>query len=235
VLSSVETDPDIEMPKPRSPTGADFAMAALFAQPFMIHQIIARSSHRPTATQWSYADPILSLLPHDSIVWLFPAIGVVITLVWMVMAFPSAAEVRRAIIATFIAVTLVGGGMLAYLTLKGPYLPRWLVVEEAPNARALGPLAGYAEEMLIRTGVLPLVYLWLGDRKKWLAIVGASLIAGLAFALLHEGGDATFSVKVFALRVLIPGFALSVLALLTKPTFVVFAHGTFHVVLMVFF
>ena len=70
--------------------------------------------------------------------------------------------------------------------------------------------AGYAEEVLFRLALLPVLYLALARRlTRPVAIAIAAILTGLAFALLHDAGPGAFELRYFITRVLIPGAAMS--------------------------
>jgi hypothetical protein len=209
----------------------DFATATLFAQPFVIAFVVLRFRTPPTLANWASADPALGLLPRDPTLWLLPLFGLALSIAWLAFAWPSWAVVKRALLTGIFGAALVGVAAAAWWHFRGPLLPTSVRLETAPaQGLCLGLGAGVLEELLIHAIVLPVVYLYLVDRSRGLAVVVAALVAGLAFAALHDSSAIAFSSPHFLVRTLIPGIAISLLALLTRPAFAVVAGCTLHLI-----
>jgi hypothetical protein len=190
----------------------------------------------PTAGQWSHVDPILRLLPPQPTLWLAPLFGGVLTIAWLVLGWPRWRAFWTSALTGLAGAIVVGGAAALWLKLKGHHLPPGIRLEEsAQQGACLTMTAGYLEEMIVRSGVLPLVYLRMTDRSKWLAVAVSSIITGLAFAALHEPGSPDWSPMLFLARFVVPGLVMSVLALVTKPAFVVVGHCTAHVLIPLLF
>jgi hypothetical protein len=220
----------------RKPVGEDFAAAAAPAQPFMIYQVLLRFRVPPTEGQWMHADPVLKLLPRAPTLWLVPLLGGALTIAWLVMAWPSRAVFARSVVAAAAGALLSFGLMKLSLKYNGPYLPTSIRLEEWEGTGvSLGLLTGYFEEMLLRVGVLPLAFFFFSERSRWVAVVGASVLTAIAFALLHEPGSPSWSATLFLVRFIVPGVGLSLLALVTKPSLAIVAHCTAHVLIPIHF
>lgn len=220
----------------RRPIGEDFAAANALAQPFIIAFVVLHLRAPPSAAQWASVDPILRLLPPGPTLWLVPSLGVSLAIAWLVIAWPPWRLFGGALLAGLIGAALVGGAAALWIHQKGHHLPPGIRLEESTRqGLCLGIGAGYLEEMLVRLGVLPLIYLHMTDRPKWFAALVASLVSGLAFAALHEPGTNDWSPFLFAVRFAVPGFALSLLAIVTRPALVVVAHCAAHVMVPLLF
>jgi CAAX prenyl protease-like protein len=202
---------------------ADFAAAAVIAQPFTVYLVVMRFLRPPTADEWSHADPILRFLP----LWLIPALAVVAAIAWVRLAKPALGRALRHALFGVIA----AGAICAILRLiYGPHLPRFIPPEEsAAPGLLLNMSAGYAEEIIFRIALLPALLIAL--RRVPLSLFLAIALSGLAFALAHD-----FHLDAhFATRFLIPGCAFSLAALLISPAFLVTAHCTAHVLIPLLF
>jgi hypothetical protein len=198
---------------------ADFAAAAVIAQPFTAYLIVMRFLRPPTADEWSHADPFLRFFP----LWLIPALGVVSAVVWIRLAKPAIRRgLKHAVFGVLVAAALCGLLRAIY----GPHLPHFIPPEEsAAPGLLLNMSAGYAEEIIFRIALLPALLIY----AKRIPI--AILVTGLAFALAHS---VHLDVH-FATRFLIPGCAFSLAALLVSPSFLVTAHCTAHVLIPLLF
>ena len=202
---------------------ADFAAAAVVAQPFTIYLVVMRFARPPTPDEWSHADPILRFLP----LWLIPAMGVIAAIVWIRLARPTLGRaLRLALFGILVGVAICGVLRAIY----GHQLPRFVPPEEsAAPGLLLNMSAGYTEEIIFRIALLPA--LLIGLRRVPLGMLLAVALTGLAFALSHDVHlDAHF-----ATRFLIPGCAFSLAALLISPSFLVTAHCTAHILIPLLF
>jgi hypothetical protein len=216
--------------------GEDFAAASALAQPFIVSFVVLHFRAPPSASQWASVDPIMRLLPPGPTLWLVPSFGIALAIAWLVIAWPPWRVFGGALLWGLAGAGLVGGAAALWLRMRGAHLPPGVRLEESVRqGLCLGTGAGYLEEMLVRVGVLPLIFLHMADRPKWFAALIASLVSGLAFAALHEPGTTDWSSLLFVARFAVPGFAMSLLALLTRPSFVVVAHCAAHVIIPIFF
>ena len=194
----------------------DFTAAAIVAQPFTVYLIVLLVMRAPRGEP---ADPILRFLP----LWLIPALGAITCGVWWWLARPKMKRaVKHALIGVLVAGTLCGLLRLV----SGPHLPKFIPPEEsAAPGFLLNMSAGYAEEVIFRLILLPVLLIYL---KR---IPVAVVLTGLAFALSHSVAlDAHF-----ATRFLLPGCAFSLAALMVSPAFVVAAHCTAHILIPLMF
>jgi membrane protease YdiL (CAAX protease family) len=96
--------------------------------------------------------------------------------------------------------------------------------------------AGYAEEVLFRLILLPLVFTALAKRAApSAAAIVSALIVGLAFAALHQLGAPRDSVAHLVTRVIFPGTAMSLAFLWVGPSFLVVAHLAAHLAIPLLF
>ena len=132
-------------------------------------------------------------------------------------------------------VGLASGALLAVCVRVGvgDTLPAFVPTEEsAAPGPTLSLAAGYVEELLIRLVVLALAWRSLSPRLSVAAsVVASSAIAALAFAALHRLGEVQPSNVYLVTRLLLPGFAFSVVALVARPAFLIAAHGAAHLVI----
>jgi hypothetical protein len=223
-------------PRTRGLVAEDFAAAAVLVQPFMLYLVALRVQSPPPAGAWSSADPILRLLPPDPMLLLAPLFGVALTIAWLTFSWPSWGVFKRELLGGLAGSLLVCGAAFAWWKLRGDHLPPAFRLEESSGGHpCLHLMAGYVEETLVRLIVLPILFLNLVGRSRGAAILLASLAAGVAFAALHEPGARDFVPMLFVIRLVVPGVALSLLALLTRPSLAISAHLTAHVVVPLLF
>jgi len=194
----------------------DFTAAAIVAQPFTVYLVVLLAMRAPRG---EHADPLLRFLP----LWLIPAMGAATCGVWWWIAQPKMGRaLKHAIIGVVVAGALCGLLRAIY----GPHLPPFIPPEEsAAPGFLLNMSAGYAEEIIFRLILLPICLIYL--RRIPVAIV----LTGLCFALSHNVAlDAHF-----ATRLLIPGCAFSLAAIMVSPAFVVAAHCTAHILIPLMF
>lgn len=187
----------------------------------------------PTATQFSAADPLLHFLQPAAGYWTAALVAAVVAAAWLLASGISGGVLREA--ATYGIAGAVAGLAMTLLirALQGDTLPVFIPAEEssAPGM-ALGFSAGLVEEALFRLGTLPLVYFALHRRTGALtAAIIACVATGFAFALSHEAGPAAagFDAAHFLTRAIIPGIAMSVVAVVVHPAFMVAAHCAAHI------
>lgn len=187
----------------------------------------------PTAAQFSAADPLLHFLQPAAGYWTAALVAAVVGAAWLLVGGTSRGALREAAIFG-LAGAFAGLAMtLLIRVLQGGTLPAFIPSEEssAPGM-ALGFSAGLVEEALFRLGTLPLVYFALYRRTGALAAAIVACVAtGLAFALSHEAGQAaaSFDAAHFLTRAIIPGIAMSVVAVVVHPAFMVAAHCAAHI------
>ena len=213
------------------------AAATLVAQPFTLVLLALLALRPATDAEWARADPILVLAPRALTLALVPILGIVTAVTWSRIARPSRDVLRGALVHASVgaAVAVIVVGVLR-LTL-GPQLPSFIPPEESAGpGMFLGEMAGYAEEVIFRLGVLPLVFGALARRTApFPAGLVSALVVGLSFAFLHAAGSPEWSWSHFVTRVVFPGMAMSLAALAISPSFVVGAHCTAHVVIPLLF
>jgi hypothetical protein len=196
------------------------AAAAFVALPFAAYAAVLRVVAPPAAPSWAAADPFLNVLPPLAV----PALAVVAAIYWR----PTRADVRAELPRVALGLAAGLGAVLLLRALSGPTLPSFVPAEEgAAPGLWLNISAGLGEEVVFRLALLPL--LW--GRLRG----GAVLITGLAFAGLHEIGPAPFSAVLFATRFVLPGFGMSVAAVVLRPSFIVAAHLAAHLLLPLLF
>jgi hypothetical protein len=218
----------------------DVAGAALANQPFVVYMLSVSWLAPPTDDHWRHADPILQILPRGVTLTLVPILGVALVLAWFLIAGPKRptphslhVAIKQAALGVITAVVVVG----ALRVLAGATLPAFIPPEESAGpGLTLNMAAGLSEELLFRLVVLPGTFLLAArvvpaGRAATLAIV----VTGLTFALLHQAGPGPTSTSWFVTRFLVPGCAMSLMALLLSPSFVVAAHCTAHVLIPAIF
>jgi membrane protease YdiL (CAAX protease family) len=210
------------------PRKEDFAAAALVCQPFTIYLVIMGFLAPPTARNWQLADPILKLLPPTLTLWLVPGLAVLVA----VLSRPDRDAMRRAVKHGALAAAL---GLICVSLLRaaiGPHLPPFIPSEEnAGPGMLLSMTAGYAEEVIFRLMLLPLLFLVLFPGKT----APALLFTGLGFALLHAAGPEAFSWSYFGVRFMMPGVVMSLVALRISPAATVMFHSATHLLLPMLF
>lgn len=190
----------------------------------------------PRPEQQLAADPLLSWLQPLGGAPVVAALAAIAGIAWWRAARPDRRAWREA---TGYAIAGAAAGMLVPLLLHayaGDTLPAFIPPEEsAAPGMTLGIAAGLLEEVLFRFGTLPLVFLALHRRIGVLPAAALACVAtGLLFALSHEAGQA-FVAAHFATRVLIPGIAMCLAAIVIHPAFVVTAHLAAHVAIPLLF
>lgn len=215
------------------------AAAAACLLPFVALYALLNAWQPPDAGQLQVADPLVQGLLPIAGTWTIAFIATAIAAAWLHAFRPPARDLRHA--ACFAALGAVAGLLLPLLIrwLHGDTLPAFIPPEEsaAPGMTA-GIGAGVIEEALFRLGLLPLAFFALRRHAGlFVAATGACVITGLGFALSHELVPAAggFEAAHFATRVLIPGMAMSALAILLHPAFIISAHCSAHVALALLF
>ncbi len=208
----------------------DVSVAAVLALVFAALLAILATSQSTPEGQLAAADPLVQLLAGN--VWPIVGAAVVVAAAW----WKWFDAVRRADIAWALAGVAVAT-MIAFAmrALVGSRLPSFIPSEESGRpGLMLGLAAGLVEEIAFRLVVLPGILLVATkhlDRR--IATVVAVLATGALFSLSHELGPAggVFDPKFMLTRFVVPGVAMSVVALRTRMTFLVFAHCTAHLLI----
>lgn len=211
--------------------------AALLAQLVTVYLLVVRAIAPATETNWAHADPILAIAPRAVSLWLVPILAVVAAIAWLRISAPRAADLRRGLRHAAIGVAVAGAMVGLLRLLSGETLPSFVPAEEnAAPGYLLSMTAGFAEEVLFRFAMLPVLYLLLARRlARPAAIAFAAVATGLAFALLHDAGPGSFDAGYFVTRLLIPGTAMSVLFLAVSPSLLVAAHCSAHILMPALF
>lgn len=191
----------------------------------------------PDSAQRAAADPLLQIMLPPLAPCLLALLPVGVALCWWRRARPDVAELRLGLRWTLFGALAGLAATGAIRLLHGDTLPAFVPPEEsAAPGIVLGVGAGLVEESLFRLLVLPLAFFALRQRcGSWLAAALACFITGLLFALSHEPGSATFDAVHFVTRLVIPGMAMSAVALLLHPAFMVSAHVSAHVLIALLF
>jgi len=212
---------------------SDVTAGALVAVAYGIILLAIAAASPATPAHWERADPILLLVPRAAMPWLVPALAVAGAVAWRRVARPSRDEARRAALhagaGVVAAIAMVG----ALRGLHGATLPSFIPAEESAGpGLLLGLCAGLAEEVLFRVGVLSLVFFAL-ERRAPRPVAGgaAAVISALAFALLHQAGPVPAPAAWFLTRFLIPGLAMSLVALVVSPSAIISAHCAAHLLI----
>jgi hypothetical protein len=210
----------------------EVSAASVFALPFALALVVMSRLAPPTPAQWAAADPILKLLPKPWVLWLVPALGVVVTLVWL-RSVPRdrAVLVRAARQAVLGALVAICAAVVLRL-IVGPVPPAFVPPEESGRPGfLLGISAGYVEEVLFRLALLPAIYFGMPRAQAASGVV----LTAVGFALLHWTAAEPAAAAHFMTRLLFPGALMSLAALTVGPTFVVTAHATAHILIPVLF
>lgn len=216
---------------------ATVAAAAGVGAAFAVYLAIMLVASAPTATEWDHADPILRIIPRTLTLVSIVAGGLLTALVWWRYARPGRAVLAaagwQALLGAIAAVAIAGGVRIVV----GDSLPGFVPSEEsAAPGFSLSMAAGYAEEVLFRLILVPLIYFPMRRRSGRVAsILVAAVVAGLAFALLHQAGPGPSSSAYFATRFLVPGAIMTVAFIVIGPSFVVTAHCTAHILIPALF
>lgn len=221
----------------RRDSPASIAASAFLSVVFALYLVVLAALVSPSEEQWREADPILLLLPRWASIWSVPISSVGLAIFWWRVAKPDPATLRRSgIEAALGALTAVAVCGLVRVAV-GPELPAFIPSEESARPGfLLSMTAGFAEELVFRLTLLPA---WLFVFRRWLseraAVVLAVILTGLGFTLLHQAGATSFEPRYFVTRFVIPGCAMSLAFLYIGPTFLVFAHGTAHLLIPALF
>jgi hypothetical protein len=215
----------------------DVAVAAWIAQLFAVYVIVLVLSGGPSEAQWLQADPILRILPRGATLWGVPLLSVTVFLAWRAARPLRPRHVLASVGHVASGAMLAVAGLLALRLVAGPSMPDFVPPEESVKPGfLLGISAGFAEELLFRLALAPLLFVALRRRLGFhSAMVLAVVVTALAFALLHEAGGDAFSERFFIVRFLVPGTVLGLAAFALSPAFVVAMHGTAHIMIPLLF
>ena len=221
----------------REPKLEDVSAAAALAQVWAVYIVVMLLVAPATEAHWAEADPILGILPRGISLSSVPLASLAAAAVWWRVAKPSRDALRRGLLFALAGLTfgLCAVGLMRLAV--GPELPSFIPAEESAGPGfALSMTAGYAEEVIFRFALLPVLYFGLRERlPKLAAAVVAALITGLGFALLHDAGPGAFDPAYFVTRTLMPGFVFSVVFLKVSPSFLVTAHASAHLLIPALF
>jgi len=176
------------------------------------------------------ADPLVQLLGERA-PWLVIAATIIVAGAWRRHLRIQRSDLLGALagVATAVVLTLAIRGIL------GPRLPSFIPSEESARPGVtLGLAAGLIEETAFRLVLLPATLFALASRMdRRIATVLAVVITAVLFSLSHELGPAggVFAPRFMLTRFLVPGLAMSVVALRTRMSFLVFAHCTAHLLI----
>lgn len=210
-----------------------FAAAAVVLLACALASMALLASLPPTETQFSAADPLLHVLQPFAGYWSAALVAAVVAATWLLVGGTSGSALREATIFGLAGAIAGLAATLLVRAVQGDTLPAFIPGEESSTpGMALGFSAGLVEEALFRLGTLPLVYFALHRRTgARAAAIIACVATGLVFAASHEFGPAatTFDAVHFLVRAVIPGAAMSAVAIIVHPAFMVAAHCTAHI------
>ena len=214
----------------------DFAVAAALSLPFVLLVGALLRTIPPTSAERAGADPLIKLLRGAG-----PVLPITLTIAvaWLALSRPRAPQLRRGLIQALAGAVAAVAATLVIFALAGATLPSFIPPEESARAGLTnGVAAGLVEESAFRLALLPLFYA-LARRRLALypAIIVAAIGTGLLFSLAHELGPASapFALGYLATRALVPGMAMSLIALRVSPAFIVSAHCTAHLMIPALF
>jgi len=210
---------------------SDFGVASLAAVVFAAI-LAALAVLRPASeAQRRAADPLVQLIDGRFGVWPVVALPIVAAVAWRRAARPSRSDAAWALSGVLAAVVVSA----AIRALVGSRLPSFIPSEESARPGVtLGLAAGLLEEVVFRLAVLPLVFFALAKRiDRRVAALVAVLVTGALFSLSHELGPAggAFVSQFMLTRLIVPGAAMSIVALRLNVTFLVCAHCTAHLLI----
>jgi hypothetical protein len=219
---------------PALPSRTDFSSASLVALPFVLTALVAGFAVPPGPENWARADPVLKLLPEAVTVSLLPLVGAALAAAWVRLAPapPGRAALGRAARHALAGAVFAAATVGALRATFGAALPAFVPPEESAGPGLhLNLTAGVGEELLFRLLALPLALTFARRATPLGAATAGSALTGLAFALLHHAGPGPTTPALFLTRFLVPGFAMSMVACLGSPAFIVAAHGTAHLLI----
>lgn len=185
----------------------------------------------PSSAEQVAADPLVQLLDGLGGPWLVVAATGVVAIGWRRSWQLRQRDFAWALAGVAAAATIV----LVMRIAIGPRLPTFVPSEESARPGiTLGLAAGLIEEVVFRIVVLPVALLTMTKRLEHrFAAIAAVLVTAALFSLSHELGPAggVFEPKYMLTRFLIPGVAMSAVALRLNMTFLVAAHCTAHLLI----
>lgn len=217
----------------------DTSASAYVALPFAFYSLILLMVTTPTAANWLYADPILKIFPKAVTLWGIPILSISLFLFWRSL---KPLQPQAVLSSLKFAVSGSATAIVALLVMRlmaGEHLPAVVPPEESVKpGYLLGMSAGLAEELIMRLGLTPLVFVILRRRLgfHWSALV-TIVVAALSFALWHEAGSGAepFMLQHFVTRFMIPGVMMGLLVFYVSPIFVVALHCTAHIMIPLLF
>jgi membrane protease YdiL (CAAX protease family) len=184
----------------------------------------------PSDAERHAADPLVQLLGAHA-PWIIVAATIAVAAAWRRYLRIE----RRDLIWAFAGVAVAVALAFALRGIIGPRLPSFIPREESAGPGVtLGVAAGLIEEVMFRLVLLPVTLFVLARRiDHRLATVLAVVITAALFSLSHELGPAggVFAPRFMLTRFVVPGIAMSSVALRTRMSFLVFAHCTAHLVI----
>ena len=197
---------------------------------FIASYVLIEVRFPPTQDAIAAADPLVKLFLPWSELFGIAIISTIISLAWLVNVRPDRSFILPALKQALGAAMVAGIGLLALRFVSGDHLPAFIPPEEsAEPGLALGLGAAVLEESLFRFVVLPALFIVLARRLgKPKAFLVSSLATGLLFAVSHEFTAAPFVLSHFVVRVMIPGFGMSMLFFALGPAFLVALHCFAH-------
>jgi membrane protease YdiL (CAAX protease family) len=211
-----------------------FGAAAALALPFTALLLVLALRAPPDPSQHAASDPLVQLLGRMAVWWIVAAAAIV------GMGWNRIRRVERRDVV--LAIAGAGAAIVIACALRatlGEHLPSFVPPEESnvPGV-TLGLAAGLVEEVAFRLIILPAAYFTCRKRlDARLSAAIAIVITAALFALSHELGPAggAFEPRFLLTRFLIPGVAMSLLAFVPGPSFIVSAHCTAHLLIPVLF
>lgn len=211
------------------------AVASLPASTFAAVLLVLVIARPPSEAQRHAADPLVQLLDGRGGSWVVIGATIVALIGWRRAVSVRSTDAVWAAAGACAAATVA----LAVRAIVGSRLPAFIPAEEgARPGVTLGLAAGLFEEVVFRLALLPAVVIvavrWTSERRaEWIAVV----VTGALFALSHELDPAggVFDPRWIATRFLVPGAAMSLVALRVNATFLVTAHCTAHLLLPALF
>ncbi len=235
----VKSDPGMNKYQDTSRFLEDTCVSAYVALLFGFYALVLLLVTTPTEAHWFYADPILKIFPKAVTLWGIPVLSILLFFLWKSLkpiqpqAISSSLKFAFSGAATDIVV------LLAIRLVVGEHLPTFVPPEESfKPGYLLGMSAGLAEELIIRLGLTPLIFVVLRKRLQfhWSALI-TIVITALSFALWHEVGSGAeaFVFQHFVTRFMIPGVIMGLAVFYISPVFLVALHCTAHIMIPLLF
>ncbi|NOY26132.1 MAG: CPBP family intramembrane metalloprotease [Oligoflexia bacterium] len=205
--------------------------AALLTLPWCLLLVALALLQPATDANWLAADPILGFFPHAVNVWGVPALGLVLALVWVARARPSAQDLRWSLVRAAAGVVSAGLIVGTIRWISGPLPPPFIPTEEstAPGI-LLGLNAGVGEELIFRLMWVPILF-WALERRmpKMPAMALTAILTGVVFSVVHALGPGDPPLAWHISRCLLPGALMTFAFLRLGPAFLITAHFAAHI------